>query len=247
MKRTYAILLSWLLISALDGCKSDLTEPQPVQQPGPDKSGDVTAVGQPTGAAVSKTIGPEGGSIATTDGRVQLVLPAGALAKATTISIQPITNEAPNGLGHAYRFSPDGIQFVKPATLTIQYGEANVTMNKPDAFGVAYQRGNKVWYQVDGAQVDTTKRQITVPMQHFSDWSIWELLSMNTMRIDNEKGNFDGLLDYGESVDLFVNELSVATHDGNDDISKSISSIRKVGKWKVLGEGKLKTDDWKAT
>src|SRR5689334_25354390 len=67
---------------------------------------DSTALGIPDGNPVNKEIGPLGGSIASGDGRVQLIFPEGALTTNTLISIQPTTNPAPNGSGMAYDFEP---------------------------------------------------------------------------------------------------------------------------------------------
>lgn len=66
------------------------------------------AVGTATGAPASKTIGAEGGSLSSTDGRITVTIPAGALANDTQIAIQPISNTASGGLGAAYRLSPAG-------------------------------------------------------------------------------------------------------------------------------------------
>ena len=74
---------------------------------------DSTGFGMPDGQLVSKEIGPAGGTIISDDGRVGLIFPADALTANTTISIQPITNLAPNGAGKAYDFEPSGIQFKK--------------------------------------------------------------------------------------------------------------------------------------
>ena len=71
---------------------------------------DSTAIGAAEGQLVSKEIGASGGKITSDDGRVELLVPAGALAKTTTISIQPIKNLVPNGNGQGYQFEPSGTQ-----------------------------------------------------------------------------------------------------------------------------------------
>ena len=70
------------------------------------KLSDSTGFGTPEGKLISKEIGVDGGQIVSEDGRVELIFPAGALAKNTIISIQPRTNPAPNGVGRSYWFEP---------------------------------------------------------------------------------------------------------------------------------------------
>src|ERR1700759_5181798 len=69
-----------------------------------DTSAAITAIGTPIGSPVTKTIGASGGTIISADGRAELNIPAGALSSDLAISIQPITNECPNGVGVAYDF-----------------------------------------------------------------------------------------------------------------------------------------------
>src|SRR5687768_430852 len=90
------------------GCSSD----EPAGPPGTNGNGGTpTAVGIAMGAPSELTIGAAGGRLASSDGKLTLVIPPGALASDTRITIQPISNNAPLGLGTAYRFTPDGGQF----------------------------------------------------------------------------------------------------------------------------------------
>src|ERR1035438_354521 len=75
----------------------------------------ITPIGDTAGALVSASIGPTGGSLTSSDGRVQLMIPAGALSQTTTISIQPIINLCPGGIGLAYDLQPNGTKFAVPA------------------------------------------------------------------------------------------------------------------------------------
>jgi len=65
-------------------------------------------------AGATKIIGPQGGYIAV--GRSSLVVPPGALSAPTIITMeQPSTSRA------EVRFKPHGLQFEKPASLTMSY------------------------------------------------------------------------------------------------------------------------------
>src|SRR5215468_8644354 len=80
----------------------------------------VGACGDPGGPPPTApvTIGAGGGTI--TAGGATLVIPPGALAGDTAIAITPATTAAPRALaGTAFTFEPDGLQFAKPARLTL--------------------------------------------------------------------------------------------------------------------------------
>lgn len=70
-----------------------------------------------------KMIGTQGGSVETKDKKVKLLIPAGALAQETEISITPLTGLTdPDVLpGTIYDFGPDGTEFLKPVSLTLRY------------------------------------------------------------------------------------------------------------------------------
>lgn len=76
----------------------------------------------PAAASTSASIGAAGGTLTGPDG-VQLVVPAGALTQATTLSIArsangaPPTTTVPNQTGPIYEFLPHGLVFDKPVTI----------------------------------------------------------------------------------------------------------------------------------
>jgi len=75
-----------------------------------------------SGGAVTKTIGPEGGTIVV-DGAT-VTFPANALASATSITITP-TNEAPpagiTALSRIYRCEPAGTTFAQNVTMAMKF------------------------------------------------------------------------------------------------------------------------------
>ncbi|HZI23380.1 MAG TPA: hypothetical protein VFD76_12710 [Gemmatimonadales bacterium] len=71
-------------------------------------------------ASTTKTIGSGGGTLSA--GPHTLVIPPGALAQPTTI-----TMTLPTGLGvNAVQFRPAGLQFQKPAALTMSYANCSL-------------------------------------------------------------------------------------------------------------------------
>lgn len=133
-----------------------------------DTSAAITAIGTPIGSPVTKTIGAAGGTIISADGRAELNIPAGALSSDLPISIQPITNECPNGVGVAYDFLPNGTKFLKPATVTFHYTDDDVDGTSPYLINMAFQDSLNQW-QVDILKdVDTVNKTIIFDISHFS-------------------------------------------------------------------------------
>ncbi|HZK76170.1 MAG TPA: hypothetical protein VFD13_04605 [Candidatus Kapabacteria bacterium] len=150
---TFLLACCGLLIIA--SCKSSSTNP-------PSSSG--------TGGGSG--IGPNGGTVTSADGKVTVVIPAGALSSNQTIAISPKTdsNTCPQALGSGYDLTPNGLTFSVPAMLTLSY-DTTVRSANAEFIGVAYQDDNGKWYGVTGGSVDTIHRTVTVPISHFSTWS----------------------------------------------------------------------------
>ena len=120
-------LMVALVVCVIGSCSDRApTAPAPVAAPDASLIGDLL---RPTGllqcsalpaASASQTIGPEGGSI--TVGPHVLWVPAGALAKPTTITATLVTGQGVNGV----RFQPEGLQFDSPAYLTMSYANCNL-------------------------------------------------------------------------------------------------------------------------
>ncbi|CCG98400.1 hypothetical protein FAES_0388 [Fibrella aestuarina BUZ 2] len=165
-------LLPILLASLLACTKpADITPTQPA-------TGTPTEVGKPIGAATTKTIGAAGGSLTTSDGKLTLTFPAGALANETLISVQPVENKAINGVGIAYEFGPDGSRFAKPVTFTYHYAPTELLGTTPQAMALASQNAEHVWLLERFVKVDPVSRTIQGKIDHFSWWSIITLFYM---------------------------------------------------------------------
>lgn len=111
----------------------------------------------------SATIGPLGGSIRSTDGRLTLKIPAGALSASTSLSIGNTANGAPQGVGSGYTVTPGGLSLAKSALLVFAYGTSDTDGSAPGSLGLAFQNGGK-WYVATGGSADTAGRTLTVPI-----------------------------------------------------------------------------------
>jgi hypothetical protein len=117
----------------------------------------------PVAPPPTASIGPAGGSVRSSDGRVTLKIPAGVLTAPVTVSIAPSTNGAPNGIGSAYTISPAGSTFEGLAQAVLSYSNADLEGTSPGALGLATQEGSS-WFGILGGSLDTVARTVTVPI-----------------------------------------------------------------------------------
>ena len=111
---------------------------------------------------VSQTVGPKGGKI--TVGEHTLVIPEGALSRKTSI-----TAEQMRGSTNSVRFSPEGLQFEKPATLTMSYKNCIlVLLPKKIVYTTEKFEILEVLRSLDLFQ----RRTVTAPLDHFSRYVI---------------------------------------------------------------------------
>jgi hypothetical protein len=200
MPRPYYILL---LLALTFGCKKSLTPgtgSTGTTPGGSDTLADITAIGTPNGTAVTKTIGAAGGIIISDDGRAELNIPPGALPSDLMITIQPITNECPLGVGVAYDFLPEGTRFLTPATLTIHYTDDDIDGTDPYLLNLATQDSLNEWEDDIYKDVDTTGKTLVFDISHFSGKALHPMMTMKpkiilsalggTNFIENQQGVF---------------------------------------------------------
>jgi len=189
-----------------------------------------TPRGTPNGAPSSATIGPDGGTLSSSDGGVTLTVPAGAVASPTEVVIQPITYPG-GGSGPAYRLTPDGQTFAQPVTLTFSYDAALDGVNA-QGLGIAFQDPEGVWRALLASSVDETARTVSVTTPHFSDYirmALWKF-SPPTATVG-----------VNETVVLTL-QACVREEEGPDDLPSLVfeenlicrPSIR-TGRWSVNG------------
>jgi hypothetical protein len=133
--------------------------------------------GDPQGTATTQMIDAVGGSVTSADGRITLTIPAGALGTATTVSIQPITNTTPNGIGSGYRLQPEGTTFGMPVNLTFHLSPTEA-LALSSTF-VTTQHADGMWYSQPNQQRDSSAQTVSVSTTHFSDWAIAETLKID--------------------------------------------------------------------
>lgn len=166
--RSACVVVAIAIVCALfTACKNDASTDAPPEGAPPVVA--VTGRGEPAGAPTSASIGPEGGKVTSSDGALDVVVPAGALAAAVTIGVQPITSLVPGGKGLAYRLTPDGQKFTKPVELVMRYTDAEIEGTSASDLEVAYQDGAGRWVIFAGVVVDSSARRVVTPTTHFTD------------------------------------------------------------------------------
>lgn len=212
MKRSvYFFLLGAFL---LDSCKKDGSGPD---DGGPRADPLVTEVGAPMGDAVSRAIGTGGGTLTSGDGRLSVTIPEGALPGTTTVSIQPIANHTPLGLGMGYRLLPEGVTFARPVKLTFHYDEALLAGTDENFLWVTTQNPDRSWSAMLRSSVDRGTGTVTVETTHFSDWAVGRFVDMTLVP-------GAGLVKVGHSLALAVTVFQ-RPEDGDEDDIVPLSPI----------------------
>jgi hypothetical protein len=187
MKKNGIILALFMAAWTLAACKKD-------GGGAPDLKPAITAVGNNDGSPVTKTIGSAGGSIMSADGEMELIIPAGALATNTDITIQPITNNAPNGRRKAYRCLPDGLQFSKNITARFYYNDEDAAATLPEYMMTAYQNADGNWAVIEDITNDVGNKSLNASVNHFTDFSAFDIMRINPAALylkTNQTGQYE--------------------------------------------------------
>jgi hypothetical protein len=236
MKKSLSLFVSSLLIILAVACKKE-NDVDPGLEPAPvNQAGEITPVGTPAGEAITANIGPAGGSIESEDKRIRIDIPAGALASSQTISVQPITNHCPSGQAEAFRLTPHGLQFAKPATITFQYTDSDLEGTFAEALAIAWQTDEGVWQTFAANQVDTLSKQLSVQTTHFSDWGIFKSVFIDPKESYIDPGKQVTLNIYKQMPDMVTeNSLRLPAAKPLDD--------KYIKNWSLQGDGILRPND----
>lgn len=130
-----------------------------------------TGFGKPIGEIISKSIGAEGGTIISADGIASLQIPPNALQSITKITVQPNSNMAHGAKGDAYSFEPTGLQFLKPAILTINSTDSEKKQNKNVPQKIIWQDTSGAWHRIKNSKFDSIQGFVSAEISHFSDYT----------------------------------------------------------------------------
>lgn len=123
---------------------------------------------------VSQLVGPDGGTLAIPAAGVTVTVPAGALDRATTI-----TMTARAGSLLAYDFAPHGITFAKPLTLTQSLAGTSATLLGAPTLRLGYYTDASLLSattatvtELLGGVVNTLGWSFSAPVRHFSGYLV---------------------------------------------------------------------------
>ncbi|MGZ8537177.1 MAG: hypothetical protein ACXWV9_02885 [Flavisolibacter sp.] len=184
MKKIFTLL--FLLLSCMGLCQEDQRNKDSMFLFAP------TEKGIPDGEAVSKKIGKEGGSLFSSDKKLEIIIPPGALTSEKTISIQPVTNLAKAGIGKTYYMEPSGLQFLQPVELIFHYTDQNIEEGSPQLLSISTQDKKGNWLRFENVKVDTVSKTISGNTLHFSgyvmSWSVVMWAHTNRVKVGKEVG-----------------------------------------------------------
>ena len=166
----------------------------------------ITAMGISDGKKTEMMIGKEGGSFASSDGKLILFISEGTVSKKTTFSIQPITNLMPNGNGQAYRIEPSGIQFQKPVQLLFHYTEEESEDSMQLLLRIAMQDDEGQWFGLKKFTLDTLAKTISGNVHHFCSVCKFDVLKIipdkARVKVKKKKTLFiSGMQDFPKTTD----------------------------------------------
>lgn len=120
----------------------------------------------------SSAIGSNGGTVASSDGKVKVVIPAGALNQATDITVSTVFKPPAGNIGTAYEFGPDGTIFSKPVTISINYDKASLPSGVNESYLKIGTINNNQWEIVADSTVDTVAGVVSIPTTHLSTYGV---------------------------------------------------------------------------
>jgi hypothetical protein len=113
-------------------------------------------------AVRTQTVGTAGGTIVV--GTHRLVIPAGALAKPVQIKAEQLTGKV-----NSVRFSPEGLKFAKPATLSLSYSNCSPLLLLKR---VVYTNELLGILELLPSIDDLRSRTVSAPIRHFSRYAV---------------------------------------------------------------------------
>lgn len=192
----------------------------------------VTEVGKPLGEKKSISLNKQGGTVKSNDGRVELIITEGALSSKTNISIQPISNHAPGGVGKGYEFGPAGTRFLQPVQLVFHYTKEELEGTEARLKNIATQHPNGKWYKLKNCRVDTINRTISSTINHFSSYVSFDEIRINPVQARVKVGKTRMLAvtynDVPDDEDLAPLPTPKKTSSNEDDDLAPLPTAKKI-------------------
>lgn len=121
--------------------------------PGAASAGDAAKPAYDAGPPTAKTIGPSGGIALSSDGRVKVTVPTGALDHEVAITISPVPPPLDGALGQTYAVGPANVVLAMPLTLEFSYDPSMIDGNWPADLLIGTVRDG-AWFPISQAAID---------------------------------------------------------------------------------------------
>jgi hypothetical protein len=142
------------MLTALVACGTP-----PVVEPPFEETPIKTAFGTPVGSALTQTFATTGGTFNEPTTRVTVKAFAGGFDSSAQVSVQPITNTLPSGIGLGVKLSSSE-PLKKPLIVRFGYG---ADAPDPSSLGLAVQAGDGSWLSLP-IKIDTVNKTVSAAL-----------------------------------------------------------------------------------
>ena len=134
---------------------------------------------EPENPEQTSFIEPSGGTFTSSDQKVTLEFPSGALSERTEITVKAKTGAvADEGAvpGSIYEFGPD-VEFDKPVLLTIKYDTSELPDSALGSLMCIAKFNGTAWNPIFNSSVDETQNTVTAEINSFSDYAAYSFFA----------------------------------------------------------------------
>ncbi len=132
----------------------------------------ITAVSAAIGCHLGgEPIGPEGGVVVSEDGRFSLSIPAGALDREVTITVEQVECQRPEAMGPCYDVQPHGTAFTFPAEVAFEIADMDLAGVEPSTLGVVTERDDG-WRVLADRDVDLEDEVVYASATYLSSFEL---------------------------------------------------------------------------
>lgn len=121
----------------------------------------------------AQTIGLEGGSVVSDDGRFSLLIPEGALVRDTEVTISQVPCDTAAAIADCYLAEPVGTEFSFPVKVTYELDDETLGLGDPDFMTLVVQRGGKRWSALPDHRLDTRHTYLQATAMFLSSFTIY--------------------------------------------------------------------------
>ena len=158
MKNVFQIVTLVGLLAALIACPTAPNNTPPDTTP--DETPIKTAFGTPVGSATTQTFDATGGSFTEPSAGVTVKAFAGGFDSSAQVSVQPITNTLPDGIGMGVAISSSQPP-KKPLIVRFGYGADEPD---PNSLRLAMQADDGAWFSLAPVKIDTVNKTISAAL-----------------------------------------------------------------------------------